>query len=458
MKVVKFGGSSLADGAQFEKVIGIMTADPQRQVMITSAPGKRHDGDIKVTDLLIKYAELTIKHADTGEIFDQIFARYQAIGDYFNLGEDALAPIWMALSQLPTTTYPDDEYLMAAFKAHGERLNARLMATVMTHLGIKARFVDPSEAGIVVSDDPNNATVLPETYDRLAQLQYTDELLVFPGFFGFTETGQIATFSRGGSDITGAIVARGLNADLYENFTDVDAIYAANPKIVDQPMAIERMTYREMRELSYAGFSVFHDEAIIPAIQGQIPINVKNTNRPELPGTLIVPETNFRPAQTITGVASSNRFAALYIHRYLLNKEVGFTLKLLQVFKKYNVSYEHMPSGIDDLTVIFDKTQFDDETVHAMCHDVQEALHPDTIEWIDDYAIIMVVGEGMRNKIGVIEHIVEPLVAHDIGVHMINQGASRISIMLGTRRADADEAVKSIYDAFFNHQPTLQKN
>ncbi|MFC6254622.1 aspartate kinase [Secundilactobacillus hailunensis] len=453
MKVVKFGGSSLADGPQFEKVISIMKADSQRRVIITSAPGKRHDGDIKVTDLLIKYAELTIKHADTSEIFKRIFARYQSIGNYFHLDEKALAPIKQALRKLPTTKYPDNEYLMAAFKAHGERLNARLMAAVMNHVGITAHFVDPKVAGIIVSGEPNNATVLPETYENLAQLPVDNSVLVFPGFFGFTPKGQIATFSRGGSDITGAIVARGLHADLYENFTDVNAIYAANPKLVDHPVAIPRMTYREMRELSYAGFSVFHDEAIIPAIQGQIPINVKNTNRPNLPGTLIVPEKDFQPTQTITGVASSTRFAALYIHRYLLNKEVGFTLKLLQVFKKYNVSYEHMPSGIDDLTVIFDRTQFDEDTVHNMCHDIREVLKPDTLEWIDDYAIIMVVGEGMRDKVGVIEQIIRPLVQHNIGVHMINQGASRISIMLGTRRADAEEAVKSIYDAFFSPDP-----
>ena len=450
MKVVKFGGSSLADGPQFQKVIDIMTADADRQVMITSAPGKRFDDDIKVTDLLIKYAEATIKNSDTANVFDQIFARYEAIGDFFNLTEDDLAPIWMTLNELPTQDYPDANYLMAAFKAHGERLNARLMAIVLNKLGINARFVDPKEIGLVVSDEPNNASVLPETYDNFAKFTYGDEKLIFPGFFGFTEAGQIATFSRGGSDITGAIVARGLKADLYENFTDVDAIYAANPKIVDHPLAIPKMTYREMRELSYAGFSVFHDEAIIPAIEGQIPINVKNTNRPELPGTLIVPETQVHPTQTITGVASSNRFAALYLHRYLLNKEVGFTLKLLQVLYAYGVSYEHMPSGIDDLTIIFDKTQLNDDTIHAMCTDIEDALHPDTLEWIDDYAIIMVVGEGMRNKVGAIEHIVAPLVQREIGVHMINQGASRISIMLGTRQADANEAVKGIYNEFFN--------
>lgn len=449
MKVVKFGGSSLADGLQFQKVIDIIKADPARQVVITSAPGKRHDTDIKVTDLLIKYAKLTIAQQDYSEVVAQISARYQAIGTFFKVPAEEMTPIKEAIVRLPKHDYPDNDYLMAAFKAHGERLNARLMATVLNNLGIKARFVDPKECGLIVSDEPNNATVLPETYTNLAQFDYGDEKLIFPGFFGFTKNGQIATFSRGGSDITGAIIARGLHADLYENFTDVNAIYAANPKIIAHPQAITKMTYREMRELSYAGFSVFHDEAIIPAIEGQIPINVKNTNQPDLPGTLIVPEQHFEPTQIITGVASSNRFAALYLHRYLLNKEVGFTLKLLKVLYKYNVSYEHMPSGIDDLTVIFDKTQLDTDTIHAMCHDIQEVLHPDTLQWINDYAILMVVGEGMRNQIGVTEHIFESLVDHNIGVHMINQGASRISIMIGTRQADADEAVKCIYNAFF---------
>ncbi|MBU7553991.1 aspartate kinase [Pediococcus ethanolidurans] len=457
MKVVKFGGSSLADGAHFQKVISIITADPTRQVVVVSAPGKRFAEDTKVTDLLIEYALTVIKHQNTAAIIQKIDQRYKDIGNFFDLPTRPIEKIIKKLQSLPFEYYPSNSYLMAAFKANGERLNAMLLTSVLKHLGIAARFLDPFEAGIIVSDDPSNASVLPETYKNLAHLQFGSEKLIFPGFFGFTPNGQIATFSRGGSDITGAIVARGLNAQLYENFTDVNAIYAADPRIINHPHAIKKMTYREMRELSYAGFSVFHDEAIIPAIKGQVPINVKNTNHPDLPGTLIVPEKGFKPHSTITGVASSDRFAALYLHRYLLNKEVGFTLKLLQILYKYDVSYEHMPSGIDDLTIIFDKNQLNSETIHEMCHDIQNTLKPDQLNWIDDYAIIMVVGEGMRSKIGTIEDILRPLAENEIGVHMINQGASRISIMLGTKQADAKKAVKQIYQQFFEPEAKINE-
>lgn len=449
MKVVKFGGSSLADAAHVEKVIHIVQADSQRKVVVTSAPGKRFTGDIKVTDLLIKYANATLND-QANNYADQIFDRYQEIGHGFNVPDDVLTDIYRKLKALPTRSYPNNDYLMAAFKAHGERLNAELFAACLNRLGTKARFVDPSEAGILLSDDPNSASVLEETYDHLQHLSYGDEKLVFPGFFGFTADGNIATFARGGSDITGSILARGLHASLYENFTDVDAIFAANPKVVKNPAPIAKMTFREMRELSYAGFSVFNDEAIIPAIQGQVPINVKNTNNPDLPGTLIVPENSFKPTKSVTGITGSNRFAALYLHRYLLNKEVGFTLKILKILYKYGVSYEHMPSGIDDLTIIFDRNQLDNETIHKMCADIKATVKPDTLEWIDDYAIIMVVGEGMRARVGTIENIIRPLAEHDIAVHMINQGASRISIMLGTRESDADEAVRRIYQHFFS--------
>lgn len=338
---------------------------------------------------------------------------------------------------------------MAAFKAHGEKLNAQLLALLLQQKNFPARFLDPQEAGFLVSNVANDAQVLEETYQNLSRWRDIPEILVVPGFYGVTPTGSIATFSRGGSDITGAIWARGTAADLYENFTDVNAIYAADPRIVTKPHPIKIMTYRELRELSYAGFSVFHDEALIPAIQGQVYINVKNTNHPELPGTLIVPEKNFHPKNIITGVASSNHFAALYLHRYLLNKETGFTLKLLKIFYQFNISYEHMPSGIDDLTVIFDKRQFTKKLRQQMCAEIKRVLQPDQLEWIDDYAIIMVVGEGMRNKIGAMQNITAPLAQRHVAIHMINQGASRISIMLGTKKEDAAAAVTQIYHQFF---------
>ncbi|MCH3922523.1 aspartate kinase [Limosilactobacillus sp.] len=450
MKVVKFGGSSLADGETFAQAIKIITADPERRVIVTSAPGKRTPDDIKVTDLLIEYAHRVINKQPYDDVLTQIISRYQAIAKYFNLPTEKLADLIQRLHDLPAGKYPNNHYLMAAFKAHGERSNAMLMAAVLNHLGYEARFVTPTEAGIRVTGTPNNANVIPETYSLLDHFTAKQsELLVFPGFYGITLAGHIATFSRGGSDITGAILARGLHADLYENFTDVDAIYSANPNVIDDPEPIAKMTYREMRELSYAGFSVFHDEALIPAIQGNVPINVKNTQHPEKPGTLIVPDKNFQPRDIVTGIVSGKHFAALYLHKYLLNKQIGFTLRILQILAKHGISYEHMPSGIDDITIILDRDQINDQLIDEVSNEIQETVNPDHLEWIDNYAITMVVGEGMRNRVGVINDILEPLAKNHIAVPMINQGASRISIMIGTFDKDADNAVRAIYHRFF---------
>lgn len=450
MKVVKFGGSSLADGESFAQAIKIITADPQRRVIVTSAPGKRHAGDIKVTDLLIEYAQRVIKQQPYTDILQQIIGRYRAISDYFDLPSDQLAPIVERLQALPDHDYPNNNYLLAAFKAHGERSNAQLMALILKHMGYEARFVTPAVAGIRVTGTPNNASVTPETYSLLDHFTAKQsELLVFPGFYGITLAGHIATFSRGGSDITGAILARGLHADLYENFTDVDAIFAANPSVVDNPQPISRMTYREMRELSYAGFSVFHDEALIPAIEGNIPINVKNTQHPDKPGTLIVPDKGFQPSDIVTGIVSGKHFAALYLHKYLLNKQTGFTLRILEILAKHHIPYEHMPSGIDDITIILDRNLVDDQLIDTISNEIQEAVNPDRLEWINNYAITMVVGEGMRHRIGVINDILAPLAKQHIAVPMINQGASRIAIMIGTYDEDADNAVRAIYHRFF---------
>lgn len=450
MKVVKFGGSSLANGDAFEQAIAIIKDDSARQIVVTSAPGKRFKNDIKVTDLLINYANAVINHADYSAIQNEIFSRYEEIGAHFGVQRDQLSVIHQIIVELPNGDYPDNDFLMAAFKAHGERLNARLMALVLQKLGINARFVDPKEAGLIVDGEPNNAIVDPQTYNNLAAFDYSaDEKLIFPGFFGFTIDGNIATFSRGGSDITGAILARGFHADLYENFTDVDAIFSANPSIVNDPQPIKRMTYREMRELSYAGFSVFHDEALIPAIEGNIIVNVKNTHAPEKPGTLIVPDQGFHPEQIVTGIAGGKHYAALYLHKYLLNREAGFTLRILEILNKYGLPYEHMPSGIDDITIIFDRKLISDDLVQKLCDEVRATVNPDSLEWIDDYAVIMVVGEGMFNRVGVAAGIFTELAEHNIRISMINQGASRISIMIGTYKKDADNAIRAIYQHFF---------
>ena len=449
MKVVKFGGSSLASGNSVDKALSIINADPERQVVVVSAPGKRTEDDIKVTDLMITYAYMSLRSNNYQDIATRIFKRYELIAQYFELPEAELEDIKQLLLTLPKLSYPNNDYRMATFKAHGERLNAILIAKILNHQGIKARFLEPKDVGLIVTGTSNNAEVNPETYVNLKRIKAAkDEKIIFPGFYGITPSGHIATFSRGGSDITGAILARGLNADLYENFTDVDAIFSANPHIVDQPKPIKRMTYQEMRELSYAGFSVFHDEALIPAIQGEIPVNVKNTNAPEKPGTMIVPEDGFIPKHTITGIAGGKNFAALYLRKYMLNKGAGFTLKLMEILQKHHVSYEHMPSGIDDITIIFKKDVLTDQLIDVICNEIQTSLNPDQMQWIDDYAITMVVGEGMKDKLTLCARLLYPLGKKNISIQMINQGASQISIMIGTRRQDEEVVIKTIYDNF----------
>ena len=450
MRVVKFGGSSLATGTSVNQALEIILADPSRQVMVVSAPGKRNSSDIKVTDLLIKYAKSVLNHQNYSKIVDEIYSRYQEIGHFFGLEENQLNIIKDVLLSLPESSYPTDDYLIAAFKAHGERLNARLIAMILNQKGIKTKYLDPHEAGLTVTGEPNDAIVSPETYLNLDKIKIdSDEHIIFPGFFGITPSGHIATFSRGGSDITGAILAKGLHADLYENFTDVNGIFAANPAIIDHPQSIKTMTYREMRELSYAGFSVFHDEALIPAIEGEVPINVKNTHDPQSPGTMIVPDKRFKPLNPITGVASQKHFSALYLHKYLLNKEAGFTLRILQILYKHNIPYEHMPSGIDDITIIFNRQFLNDQLIDLICNEIQSLINPDQLEWIDDYAIIMIVGEGMKYEHGISSQILASLNKEDISPQMINQGASQISIMIGTKKEEADQVVKTIYKQFF---------
>lgn len=449
MKVVKFGGSSLATGNNVDKALNIIKDDDKRKIIVVSAPGKRTDGDIKVTDLLITYAYTSLRSNNYSDIVEKIFKRYELIAQYFDLPESELIEIKRLLLNLPNYDYPNADYRMAMFKAHGERLNAILIAKILNHQGIKARCLEPKDVGLIVTGTPNNAEVNPETYVNLKRVKLNDcEKVIFPGFYGITPSGHIATFSRGGSDITGAILARGFNAELYENFTDVDAIFSANPNIVANPIPIKKMTYQEMRELSYAGFSVFHDEALIPAIQGEIPVNVKNTNDPDKPGTLIVPEDGFVPKHTITGIAGGKNFAALYLRKYMLNKGAGFTLKLMEIFDRHHVSYEHMPSGIDDLTIIFKKDALSDQLIDVICNEIQTSLNPDQMQWIDDYAITMVVGEGMKDKLTLCASILYPLGKKNISIQMINQGASQISIMIGTRRQDEEEVIKTIYNNF----------
>lgn len=448
MKVVKFGGSSLASGEQVEKVFNIVTSDPERKVVVVSAPGKRNAQDIKVTDLLIECAENIIQGRDTTQVFETIIDRYASIARELKMTEEVIDNIRKDLSTLLESDRTNPAHFLDAVKASGEDNNAKLVASYFQSRGVEAHYVNPKEAGLFVTDESGNAQVLPESYENLYSLRDKPGITIFPGFFGYTLAGNVVTFSRSGSDITGSILANGIKANLYENFTDVDAVFSVNPNIVANPKEIAELTYREMRELSYAGFSVFHDEALIPAFRAGIPVNVKNTNNPSAPGTRIVSQRANTNGPVI-GIASDKGFCSIYIGKYLMNREIGFGSKLLRIFEEYHLSYEHMPSGIDDITIILRQNQMDQYLEKDIIDRIKSELHADEVKVQHDLALIMIVGEGMRQNVGTTARASKALANAHVNIEMINQGSSEVSMMFGIKEKDEKTAVKALYEEFF---------
>ncbi|WP_160721020.1 aspartate kinase [Bacillus sp. USDA818B3_A] len=448
MKVVKFGGSSLASGQQLEKVFKIVTADPERKVVVVSAPGKRYSDDTKVTDLLIECAEYSLQNQDPMEKINSVLERYSAIAEELTLSESVIREIHDdLLSRIASDKTKPDRFI-DLLKASGEDNNAKLVAAYFQSKGVEAHYIDPKEAGLLVSDEPGNAQALPESYDRLYSLNEKSGILIFPGFFGYSESGEVFTFSRSGSDITGSILANALKADLYENFTDVDAVYSVNPSIVKKPKEIKELTYREMRELSYAGFTVLHDEALVPAFRAGIPVNIKNTNNPAAPGTLIVNQRDNTNGPVI-GIASDKGFCSIYVSKYLMNREIGFGRKLLGVLEDYGLSYEHTPSGIDDVSVILRENQFNDNILDEVISRIKNELHADEVKIAHSLALIMVVGEGMRHNVGTMARASKALAKASVNIEMINQGSSEVSMMFGVKEVDEKRAVQALYEEFF---------
>ncbi|MCM3412286.1 aspartate kinase [Metabacillus litoralis] len=448
MKVVKFGGSSLASGEQLKKVLNIVVSDPDRKVVVVSAPGKRYSDDIKVTDLLIECAEKHLANENADSVFQTIIERYESIVKELSIPSDIITTISEDLKNLLDGDKSKPDSYLDAVKASGEDNNAKLIAAYFQHSGLNAQYVNPKDAGLLVSDEPGNAQVLPESYENLYKLREREGIIVFPGFFGYSKTGEVLTFSRSGSDITGSILANGIKADLYENFTDVDAVYSVNPNIVQDPKEISELTYREMRELSYAGFSVFHDEALIPAFRAGIPVNVKNTNNPSAPGTKIVNERSNTNGPVI-GIASDKGFCSIYVSKYLMNREIGFGRKLLQILEDYGLTYEHVPSGIDDVTVILRQGQMDEGLEEKITERIMTELHADEVIIEHDLVLIMVVGEGMRHNVGTTARASKALADAGVNIEMINQGSSEVSMMFGVKEPQEKRAVQALYNEFF---------
>ncbi|WP_265455695.1 aspartate kinase [Enterococcus sp. HY326] len=449
MKVIKFGGSSLASAKQLKKVLNIVSSDPERRFVVVSAPGKREGDDIKVTDMLIAYYDTYASGGDTAEICGDIIERYKSNTDALGITAIILPEIENNLRGLAQLPIENNRHLRDAFLASGENNNAKLVAAYFAHEGLPARYINPKELGMFVSDEPGNARILKDSFAKIYQNRDSAEILVVPGFFGYTEDGEICTFSRGGSDISGAIVAAGMQADLYENFTDVDGIFAAHPGLIHNPELIEELTFKEMRELAYAGFKVFHDEALHPAYTFNVPVVIKNTNNPSAKGTFIRKnrEINHQP---VVGIASDSGFSSLYITKHLMNREVGFVRRILEIFEDLNISFEHMPSGIDDVSIIIRDRYLTPEKETLLIEKIQEKLEPDEVHITHGLSLIMVVGEGMRQKIGIMAKSANSFANKEVNLEMINQGSSEVSIMFGIKSEHEARAIRSLYYTFFD--------
>ena len=447
MKVSKFGGSSVANAAQLKKVAAIIQNDIERKFIVVSAPGKRHSNDTKMTDLLIELGKAVRKKQNEDHFLRLIMDRFSEIVYGLDITPDILSEIEKTLKQTIRSDVTD-QLKMDSFKAIGEDSCAKILSQYLQKLGLEAYYVNPKEAGIIVENERNGAQILDESYSKLYQLHKRNGVLVIPGFFGFTKEGTLATFSRGGSDITGAIVAAGVKASLYENFTDVNSVYTVNPAFVDNPKEIKTLTYREMRELSYSGFSVFHDEALIPAFREGIPVQIKNTNNPSAPGTLIVAEK--KPSyNNVVGIASDTGFTSIYISKYLMNRELGFGRKLFQILEDEGISFEHAPSGIDDITIIVRDNQLTKEKEEVILHRIKTELQADTVSIQHDLAMIAIVGEGMKETIGLAQKATTALGEALVNIEMINQGSSEVSMMFGIQARSLKRAIQSLYKAFF---------
>ncbi len=432
-KVVKFGGSSLASAEQFKKVGDIIRSDKDRIYVVPSAPGKRFSADIKVTDMLYGCYDLAAADKDFKKELQAIKERYEEIiaGLQLNLSlDEEFKVIEKNFKEKAGSNYA---------ASRGEFLNGIIMAN---YLGYE--FID---AATVIFFDEDGNFDSEKTNVVLKEKLATCKNAVVPGFYGSLPDGKVKTFSRGGSDITGSIVARAAKVDVYENWTDVSGVLIADPRIIDNPKGIEFITYRELRELSYMGFSVFHEDAIHPVRQEGIPINIRNTNAPADNGTWIVGSTCQKSKYVITGIAGKKGFCAVNIEKHLMNSEIGFGRKVLQAFEENGISFEHVPSGIDTMTVFVHQDEFmhKEQQVVSSIHRLAD---PESIDIEADLALIAVVGRGMKSTRGTAGRIFSALAHANINVKMIDQGSSELNIIIGVENSDFEAAIKAIYDIF----------
>jgi len=435
MIVCKFGGSSLADAAQFRKVRAIVEADARRSIIVPSAPGKRNASDTKITDLLYLCQHAASVGADLSGPFGQIVERYVEIERTLGLKPAIAAQLETLRAELVRGVTPD----YAA--SRGEYLCARLLAGYLD-----AEWIEPAECIVIGA----NGVVDPSCYALLAA-RFADprRRYVVPGFYGRDTEGKVRTFSRGGSDVSGAIAARAAGAELYENWTDVSGLLMADPRIVEHPRPMAEVTYAEIRELSYMGASVLHDEAMAPVREAGIPVCIRNTNAPDHPGTRIVAKLSPEVEKTtqIAGIAGKTNFSMITIEKNLMNREVGFVFRLLGVLEHHGISFEHCPSSIDTVSVVMEAEQLEGKA-DVVIQEIRRTLQPDDVDFVPRIALIAIVGEGMAHTVGIAAKVFGSLAAARVNVRLINQGSSELNIIVGVAPEDYPNAVRALYKAF----------
>ena len=434
VKVCKFGGSSVADADQFRKVKAIVEADPTRRYIVPSAPGTRSDGDKKITDLLYLCHANATQDVPFDEAFNLVADRYHQIVADLGLKLDLQKLLKAVHEQIAQGASADHA------ASRGEYLNGLIMAELLGY-----PFIDPAD---VIKFDAAGQFDADKTQRLISRRLSKIEKAVIPGFFGSMPDGQTRTFSRGGSDVTGAIVARGAGARVYENWTDVCGLLMADPRIVEDPKAIDVVTYRELRELSYMGATVLHDEAIFPVREANIPVNIRNTNQPDHSGTMIVTEAEpVAHRGSITGIAGKKDFTVLAVAKTLMNVEIGFGRRLLSALEVHDVSYEHTPSGIDTMSVIVADNQLDGK-LDKVLQEIRVECKPDSIDVYPNMALIATVGRGMAYTPGIAARLFGALAEAEVNIRMIDQGSSEINIIIGVADTSFEATIRAIYSAF----------
>ena len=436
IKVCKFGGTSMADGTSMLRIKDIVEADPARRYVVVSAPGKRFGADSKVTDLLYQTAAEVLETGKVGAAFHKVASRFRSIVHELKLD----LPIDPILEETARAIEAERSEDFTA--SRGEYLASRILAAL---LGFP--FVDARD---VVKFDGEGRLDAPRTYALIKEALKKKKGAVLPGFYGEMPDGKIKTFSRGGSDISGAIVARAVMAEAYENWTDVSGFLACDPRIVPGPVGIKALSYKELRELSYMGANVLHSESIFPVREANIPIHIKNTFRPEDAGTEILPLSKYRySGNVVTGIAGKKNFAVILLEKSLMNSELGFTHKVLTVLLEHGVNFEHVPSGIDTMSLVIDREELKGGVMQALCEDIKAAVEPDSIRVFNDVALIAVVGHGMTRSVGTSARLFSAIANAGVNVRMIDQGSSEINIIVGVDSSNYERTVRAVYEEFF---------